>query len=1133
MKMNLVMMALTVLSLQIAIAANAQRVTIDVKKATVRDVLLKISKQTGYDFIYDPGLIRENSRITMNVDQVSLEEALTTCFGGKSLDLMYKDDRMVVIKARKQLSTSATIQQREITGRVTNEQGQPLSGVTVRAKGSAEAVVTDDEGSYRILIPQAINVIVFTIVGFELQELTIGTSNVINTVMEESVSDLEEVVVVGYGTMKRRDIIGSVATVTGADINKVPVANLSQSMQGMASGLFISNSSGHPGSSPDILIRGLNSINLGTSPLWVIDGVPIYTGSSQLEANGVKPVSAISMINPADIESIEVLKDAAATAVYGSRGSGGVILVTTKSNKGGASGVSVNYDGGVSALPFKQEDIWVDSKTWWELHDEAYANSGFSGQVDPNTIIQVQFLDVNKPSMTREEASAINSDHLGALTQTAKFNQFGLTANKGFETGGVLFSLNYRNEEGILRNNDFERLTGRFNFNFSPIEQVSMGINMNLQYLKNKGVPQSHGKGAAGGWSNLITMLPWYLIEDETSQSGYWFPNSGYNAMASSDPALVRNESDMYRTISNAFVEWNTPVDGLRVRGEVGVDLMLTNSSSWTSILMSTTPYQSEAAELAITKRTVNLNGYATYERDLGNHHIHTTVGAEAIKGHDYVRRAEGTQIYSNYPELINPMNRTVASGRSNYAPAILGVFGRVNYKYNDRYILNFSIRQDGHGAFSEENRWATFTAVGAGWLLSEESFFDSQDIDLLKIRGSYGQTGNTNVNQTMTQMNWDLTRDQYGGDFLPGSTSLGPMGNRGLRWETTSNMDVGLDFGLFNSRISGSVAYYRQRMTNLILKGNVPWSTGFGINELWENVGDMENWGWEFSVSSVNVAKAVRWSTDFNISLNENKVTGLNEFEKGKGYEGTQTIRKEGERLNTWYLSNFVHVDPQTGIPMIEQRDEEKWNNDYMTVSTGRLIPMNESNTNANKMIQSGKSDLPTFYGGLTNTIRYKAFDLNILLTFAGGHYLLNLPNENTNGQGSYRTNGISAITTDLVGNYWKNPGDIAKYPKLVYDDKYPVDNDGNPSEAGTNFSRNINSTFLLEKADYIKLRNLQLGYTFPASVANRMKLQNVRMYVGGINLLTLTGYSGYDPETGNQLPLPRTVNFGLSFNL
>ncbi|GHB75231.1 SusC/RagA family TonB-linked outer membrane protein [Persicitalea jodogahamensis] len=1115
-----------------------RKVSLDVRDAALSTALRELERSGQVKFSYNSRNLPLDETVTVRADNEILSSVLTRVLKPMNIKFMQVSNRIVLrreIALEKPDQSTASFSHiliqapidQTVTGIVTDETGGGLPGVSVLVKGTQRGTNTDQDGKYSVEVPDGSAVLVFSYVGYNPQEVLVGNRSSVNVSLKPDLKSLEEVVVVGYGLQKRRDIVGSIAKVSGEELNKLPTTSVAEALQGMASGLLIQNNSGHPGRGPDINIRGQGSINLGSSPLWIVDGVPIQTGSLDMTNNGVKPVSPLAMINPNDIESIEVLKDAAATAIYGNRGSNGVIIVTTKSAKSNKTGITLNYDKGISRLPFTQEDVFVNSKTWWELTDEAFANAGNTSVFEPERILSSQFLD-DRPTMSREEAIATNTDHLAALTQNAGYNQVGVTANKGFDTGGIMFTMNYRDEKGMIRNNDLQRLTTRFNFNFSPVKSLNVGISTNFVYLKNKGVQTGNGKGL-GGWANWFAAMPWYKIYDETSQTGYWGANSGFNALAFSDEKLIRNDVDQYRTISNAFIQWDLPIEGLRLRGEAGVDLLINNSSYWRSVFLdANAPFINEAAERSITKHVFNYNSYLNYDRTFGQHNVTATAGGEAIRQSSYTRQVEGTQIFSKYPELRNPLQITDGDGYRGGGQYLLGFFGRVNYKLKDRYLLNLSVRRDGHSVLSKANRWATFAAVGAGWIISDESFAKVPWLTHLKLRGSVGTTGNTGLSSEMTQINWGLSNSRYGGGYLPGGTTLGPIGNADLKWETTLNTDVGFDYGLFNNRLSGSVAYYVKKVSDLILRGNVPVSVGFTNNQVWENVGDLKNWGWEFSVNSVNINKnAFRWNTDFNFSFNDNRIIKLNQFEAGKGAESSQTIRKEGEKINSWYLAHSVGVDPQRGIIMIEQRDTEKWNNEFITVPNGNLIPGNTANTTANKMILHGRSTLPTFFGGITNRFTYKGIDLSMLIVYAGGNYLYN----DFYGAAT-RLDGIYNIAQDIVGNYWQKPGDVAKFPMIVYGQTYKYDNDGNPSASGTRFETNQNDRYL-EKANYARLRNVQIGYTLPNSLMTKAKLQNVRFYLSGTNLLTFTKFNGLDPETNNDLPVPRMLNLGVSVNL
>ena len=612
--------------------SQSTRLSLNLKSVAVKEVLDKIEEKSEFVFLYNSKLVDVDRTISMDFKNQKISDVLDKLF--METDVVYTVvDRQIVLTNKADQASFiglGNVQQGyKVTGKVTESSGASLPGVSIVVKGTVVGTTSDVIGNYSLTNIPANATLQFSFVGMKRQEVVVGNKTSINVVMKEETVGIDEVIAIGYGTAKRRDVVGSIAKVSSELITKNPVTSISQSLQGLASGVFVSNNSGHPGSGPEILIRGRSSINLSSGPLWIIDGIPVYSGSSQLTTQGVKAVSALSMINPNDIESIEVLKDASATSIYGNRASGGVILVTTKSNKGGLTGVSVNYDGGISQLPFQQSDIYVDTKTWWELTDKAWANSGNTTITQPNTLTNVMFIGNEKPNLTRAEAEAVNTDNLQALTQNSSFHQFGFTANKGFESGGVMFSLNYRDEKGLLRNNNLQRLTSRFSFNFDPLKSLHFGVTSNFLYLKNTGVASKEGK-EGGGWGNWMVMLPWYQLYDSKSQTGYWFPGSAYNPLASSDPKLIRDDNDQYQAISNASVKWDTPVKGLSVKGEAGVDLLITNSSHWRSILLDPLPpLQNEAAERSVTQHTFNYTGYLNYDKTIGSHNFNITAGID------------------------------------------------------------------------------------------------------------------------------------------------------------------------------------------------------------------------------------------------------------------------------------------------------------------------------------------------------------------------------------------------------------------------------------------------------------------------------------------------------------------------
>lgn len=1108
--------------------SQSTKLSMSMNDVTIVDVLKSIEGQSEFRFFYTEKLSAEQ-KISVDFKKKSVDEILAQLFKDTNISYQIVGRQIALFKSDKDPELLQQNQTKEIKGKVSTYAREPIPGVTIIIKGTNNGTISDLSGNYILQNVPEDAILIFSFLGMKTQEVNSGGKNVINIILEDETIGIEEVVAIGYGTAKRRETIGSISKIDGSEITKLAATSITQSLQGMAAGLNITNTSGgSPGAENKVSIRGLNSISLSSDPLWIIDGVPIITSNDALAVNGVRPASPLSMFNPSDIASISVLKDAAATAIYGNRASGGVIIITTKSSNNNETDLSLNYDGGVSQLPFTQSSIFTNNIEYMAIRDEAMKNTGGS-DFQPSFFGQ-QF--PNDPGFTREMALNTNTDHLSAFSQTAFFHQFGLSANKGFETGGMLFSLSYRDEEGVLQDNNLKRITARFSTNFSLLEFIEYGVNINLMYMNSNGVRTGAGK-LAGGWDQWFSMPPFYELYDANSASGYWFPESGFNAAAYHDPKLIRNNSGDFRTLANTYIQFDLPVKGLNVRGEAGTDVTYTNSSYWRSGLM--TPNNlSEAQEKSVNRAVFNWNGTVNYSRILNDvHSIKATFGGESTKNYSYFRSASGQNVATSYPELINPDKSLAmtADGHRGNDMTMAGFFLRGNYAYKGKYIFNGSIRYDGHSALSKENRWASFAAAGLGWTLNEEQFMKNVKwLSTLKIRGSYGTTGNTNMTSDMLIMSWSILTDRHwAGSNITSSQNWGPSGSSDLKWETTSTFDLGFDFGILKDRINGSFAVYSQDIKDLIMMCQVPPSMGYHNAYNWKNVGDMQNKGVEFNISSVNInsKNGFTWTTDFNISTDKNEIVRLNDQEKGKGAVQNEVyIRKEGESLNTYYLPKYTQINTENGLYMEEELDKDKWNNDNITVSTGKQIPMIGTNPGNNKFVLSGKTPQAKWYGGFTNNFMFKGFDINLQFNFAGGNWILD---DRLAGKTSM---DVENIGRELIGNYWQNPGDNKRFGRIAQNDKVQFDLEGNPSTGGNTMTIE-NTSFILQRGDFIRLRNLQFGYTVPNRITSKANINNLRFYIGGSNLFVLTKYTGFDPESFNAVPVPRTLNFGVSFKL
>jgi TonB-linked SusC/RagA family outer membrane protein len=1051
-------------------------------------------------------------------------------------------------------------QTRRITGVVTGaSDGQTIPGVTVLVKGSLIGTVTDIDGKYSIQLTPDSEKLVFSFVGFKTKEVAVGASIVINVSLETETVALDEMVVIAYGTQKKRDVIGSVASVKSEELTRGSNSSFVQALQGLATGVQVSSTSGVPGSPVDIKIRGISSISSGTDPLWIIDGMPIYSGGGLEYTQGSTSQSPMSMINPNDIESIEVLKDAAATAIYGSRASNGVILVTTKSGKKGKGSTTVDMKHGVAELVRTAEDIgFANTQQWFGLVETARKNSngGVENPFRPNEILA--FFPEPRMELSRQEALAINTNWFDQILRMGTFQEMNLSSTRGFEKGSFYLSTNYRKDESVLKSNDLERFSGRLNVDFAPVDNFKVGAKVSFSFTNNDrvktavggAVGQSGGSTQGGFGRANRAALPWFPIYDNSYSHGYWNPMSGNNLVAGIDKDLTIDEVKNFRSIGGLSFEYQLPkVKGLSLKSEISYDFIQTNSVFWvTDVLREMGSY---ASDNAVTRLSVNYNVYANYSHQFGdNHFITGVVGTESQRTNQYVRRTEGQNLKGTYKQLGRPddlLNMYSGLEGENYLRAY---FGRADYKYNERYLLGISFRRDGISKFEPEYRWGTFTAFSAGWILSEEAFMKGLDwFNFLKIRGSYGQTGNQNIPSNKTITTYDVkTNLRYGTqDLISAGTLVSNIGVPSLTWETTSSYDGGFDFGFLKNRLSGSIAYYFQDVSDLLLASSLPPSAGVSGGEIWSNIGDMENRGIELNLKGIIANKGkFNWTADFNISTNKNKVVRLTpEIDvAGKGI-GDSERNVTGERLKTFFMPEYAGVDPEKGVNLIYEIDVDHYNETGKTVKTGRKIPATNSNLSNHRVLLIGKTSIPTYYGGLSNSFKYGNFDLNVMISFSGGNYFYDYEEQRTTDV-QY---GQVALRSDMIGNTWTADNTNAKYPELRWQGAYPWDWDpelstndplapngkgdwvqrsGNYKNESNNFSK------YLYRGDYIRLKDVQFGYSLPQSILTSLRIQSVRVFVSGTNLWTWTpDYKGWDPETGgSNLPPLKYVTVGATVN-
>ncbi len=1030
--------------------------------------------------------------------------------------------------------SQAQAQERTISGTVTasDEEGG-LPGVNVLLKNSTQGTVTDIDGNYSISVPSSEAILVFTSVGYESQELTVGNRSRIDIELTADVQSLSEVVVVGYGSLNKRDVTGSISSVSGEEISEVPVASFDQALQGRAAGVQVSQASGKPGAPTRILVRGTSSISAGSEPLFVVDGFPITVDGGV--SAGVNP---FNIINPNDIESIEILKDAAATAIYGSRGANGVVLITTKSGKEGAGQIDVNYQRGVTS-PSNMVDL-VNGSQWLNVTDQAWANDAFTTTWDPivsnsDLLSEDAFADPNNPFHYNRDAienylasNPEGTNFLDPFWQNGSINQISLSASRGFELGNLYVSGQYRSEEGLVDGIRLDRYVVRSKIDLKPAEKISTGLNLNLSYMDESDMPIGEGGGQRNGGRNDTGRIPNYgaaimstpPILPMFTPDGQIFDPIGRRNTYLSTLGIYEDVATDYRLIGNLYFQYDiAPFLNVRVEGALDYDSF--RSKEWASDVVRPSFYSRESNN---TNWNRNLNAYMTFDKTFGDHYVNAVAGVERQQRGTPYRNALGAENLIAADRNIGEVNNFgedvlvfLSGGGQEFR--IFSYFGRANYRFKDRYLLGASFRRDGASVFGEQNRYGVFPAVSAGWIISEEDFAQALGpVNFLKLRASYGQTGNPNLPNLVTQdgfTGWPA----YGSG---GGIVITRLGNPAITWENISTTDVSLEYGLWENRLSGSVGVYRQDVDDMLLQVPIPQSQGilFGPSSVWENFGQLRNQGLEIAVSTINVDNGdFKWTSSINYTTLTNEIIRLDEglglTDNRLGVNNSSTVTRKGGRLAAFFLPEYAGVDPATGYDMIYEIDRDLFLETGETVRTGRIITATEQNVTENRIVHEDKTGLPTFFGGFNNTFSYKGLSLTTQFTFQGGNYIFDNIEIAQTTPGSTGT-----LRESYLGNYWTPENRDAIYPRPSL---------ANITRDGQSLSRN--HTRYLYRADFARLNFLQLSYNLPTELIGEIGLKAARVFISGNNLFTFTTYGGYDPEVVRLDGDEQTRNLGQGF--
>lgn len=1003
-------------------------------------------------------------------------------------------------------------QTREITGSVTADDGGSMPGVTVSVKGTSLGTITDMNGKFIIKVPSEAKTIVFSFVGMTTQEVAIGNQSIINVQLKSQDISVDEVVVVGYGVQKKREVTGAISQVKGDAVASLATPSFESQLAGRSAGVQITAATGVLGEAPRIRIRGIGSLSQGTYPLVVVDGMPIITG----DVGGDASVNAMGDINPADIESVEILKDGSATAIYGSRAANGVILISTKKGvKGKASIIYSDY-------------------------------FGFANPVNLFNLLETpDFVTISNEKRTNRAQTAIavgtdiNTDWQKAVLRKNAFQQdHNLSVSGANDATKYYFSAGYTTQEGVSRPNKMNRYTLRANVDQKVYKWLTIGLNSSVSRSEYFGM-NTGANSLSGNIFSAIRQLPNTAVFDPSDPTGYNIDDAnpaivgrGQNLQGIDDNlpniryTLDTNvQSSKIMGVMASAYGLITVLDGLTLKTQVGVDNKGTTGFQYWNPLHGDGRGQNGYINNDYTSYLRwNLQNVVTYAKTLADvHNINVNLVSEFQQQTYNYFYGSGNNMSDSFfsHNLISGSYGTQFSGGSMSQNGFNSLAARFNYNYGSKYFLQASVRRDGISSLPTANRYGLFPGASVGWTISKESFMAGlKFLSDLKVRASYAEVGNVNIgNYPYLGLYSNAKYADYNG------IAFSQMGNDQLKWETSIKTDIGLDAAFLDSRIKFNFDYFVNNQDGQILGVPTPPSFGIPGNTVNKNIGALKNWGYEFSLEALLINKKdFRLTVDGNLSLVKNTVKELVDHQD---IVNTYTIVRENESFQSLYGYDYVGVNMSNGNPIYRKADGTLVQGNIPTSTYKVYDPANPTDISvASSLVSSDRkllgNTIPTYFGSFGFKAEYKGFDFNMMFRYSGGNYLMNRTRMDMMNQ-KFQNN-----STEILGRWQSvdNPGD-GWTPRLWY-----------AGDTFVNLTDNT-STRWVEKGNFVKLQNLILGYTLPKSLLSKVGIQNLRVFVQGQDLLIFTKYKGIDPEMEsggvdyNGTPRQQVVTFGVNLKL
>lgn len=1087
---------------------NEIYVNMQLENASIGDALKEIEDKTGFQFVYNEKILKKKEKLSFSGNQ-TLGDLLRDMSQSMKVQFKRIDENIHINTPRKNQS----MVEEEYFGRaladilvkgkiVAMESGETLPGVNVLEKGTTNGTITDLDGNYSLTVNEEA-ILTISYIGYSTIEVPVNGRNTIDIKMAEDVEQLEEVVVIGYGSVKKSDLTGSVSSLKEEDFGKGVNTNIDQMIQGKSAGVQVIQNNAQPGGGVSIRIRGSSSINAGNDPLYVVDGLPL-SGGNVVNEDGTRytgtraPRNPLNTINPSDIASIEILKDASATAIYGSRGANGVIMITTK--KGASGRMKIDYNGYYGVQTVAKKLDMLNPEDYMRVLNDIIADGGGEPGADVTGI---------------EDGG---TDWQDALTQSAAVQSHGLSFSGGDESNKYFASLNYFNQEGVVKSSGFQRLSARLNLEHTTKDKFKYGINMTTSFTQDDYVPNGSGINEdAGSIYGAINFDPTLALRDANGDYSIspFISIDNPLALAYGKNANTNN----YRTLGSVYGEYFF-MPSLSLKLNLGGDIE--NSRRDVFINELTKDGRAKGGIASVyqgTKSNYVIEGTLNFNKDINDSHSIAAVGGVTTQKFLLDRLSAGVSNFaSNATQTYNlglgdELQNFVGSNR--VTNRLMSFFGRVNYSMYNKFLITASMRADGSSRFGQNNKYGYFPSVAVAWKLANEDFISNMGVfSDLKLRTSWGRTGNQEIGNfnSITTFGGGPTAIYEGQPVTTSDPSRIP--NPDLKWETTEQVNVGIDYGFLDNRINGSLEFYTKTTSDMLLNVPVPSSTGFG--SVLQNVGEIKNTGMDFNISSRNLVGEFEWTTTLNFSTVKNEVIDIGRDEPiisgGLAWASDMAIIQPGQPLFSFYGYE---------VEGVWQTDDD-FNETTDNVSPGSMKYKDQNGdgrVDFEDRVIIGNS-FPDFNWGLSNTFNYKGLELFLFLEGVQGIEMYNTNLAESYFPISFRRNKYA----ELYLNRWTPSNPTNEYPSFV-----------DPTDQGV---KAVN-TKTLEDASYIRLKTIRLTYNIPS--ANVSFLRSAQVFVSATNLFTITDYSGYDPASNtngdanfridyNSYPLNKTIMVGLN---